>query len=347
MRNYHLALLSLCCAAIACTLTAPRPAATLQPGADAPSATECPAPRKLEPGEQWTDPSPHRCGYVTVNGVRLHYLDWGGSGEPLVLLHGLGTTAHVFDDLAPQLTYRFRVVALTRRGHAESDHPENGYTIQQTTADLLAFLDALGIERAYLVGHSLGAAEATRLAIEHAHRVQRIVYLDGLPDWTDADAVLDQDPAMRPPPGDAFRSLETHRAWLQRVFYGFWTPALEADFRYSRPNPAANAALMEDAFTLAPEYDGLQVPSLAIVATHSLANAYPWLLEPGVDPQERQRAQDYLDQIYNPWRLARAEHFRREAPSGEVLVLEGSHYIHNSNPEEVARAVRAFLLDPS
>ena len=56
----------------------------------------------------------------------------------IVLLHGLGTTAHTFDDLAPRFTDRFRVFALTRRRHAESDHPEGGYTIAETT-DVLGF----------------------------------------------------------------------------------------------------------------------------------------------------------------------------------------------------------------
>jgi len=323
--------------------THPLGAATVWTGSSAPTTAECPAPRKLDPGERWTDPSPHQCGYVVVNGVRLHYLDWGGSGEPLVFLHGLGGTSHVFDDLAPRLTDRFRVLALTRRGHAESDHPENGYTIRQTTADLLAFLDTLGIDRAHVVAHSIGGAEATRLGIEHPDRVRRIVYLDGLPDWTQVDLILGPESPEKPAPGDAFRSVGTHRAWLQRVFFGFWTPALEADFRYSGPNPDANAALMKDAFSTAPEYDRLLVPTLAIVATNSLATGFPWLTEPGADPQERRQALDYIDRIFNPYQLRRAEYFRQRAPYGEVQILEGTHYIQDSHLDEVTRAVRAFL----
>lgn len=343
MRMRYVVLLGLCWAAAACSSAVHQPAAAAQTSSATAAGSECAAPRKLEAGEQWIDPSPHRCGFVTVNGVRLHYLDWGGSGEPLVLLHGLGMTAHVFDDLAPRLTDRFRVMALTRRGHAESDHPEAGYTIAQTTADLLAFLDALAIERAHLVAHSLAAAEATRLAMTHPERVGRIVLLDGLPDWTGIESVIEQDPISRPPPGDAFRSVQTHRQWLQRAFYGFWSPALEADFRYARPNRVANAALMEEAFAMAPEYDRLRVPVLAILAQTTLAYSYPWLAEPGADPRERQRAQQYLDQVSNPWTLARAERFRREMPHAEVLVLEGSHHIHVSHLEEVIRAVLGFL----
>ena len=338
----HLAALAVPAVLLAC---APG-AAAARPGPSSVEPSACAAPRKLEPGESWRDPSPHRCGSVTVNGVRLHYLDWGGSGEPLVLLHGLGTTSHVFDDLAPRLTDRFRVIALTRRGHAESEHPEGGYTIEQTTADVLAFLDTLGIRRAHVAGHSLGGAEAMRLGVEHPDRVRRIVFLDGLPDWTDVESIDGHDEPRRPPPGDAFRTVAGHREWLRGAFYGFWTPALEADFRYSGPNPAANAALRGDAFARAPEYARLRVPVLAIVALNTMATAFPWLAAPGADPEARRRADTYLEQVFNPYQQRRADRFRANTPDGEVLLLEGSHYIQNSNADAVVRAMRRFLLQP-
>ena len=59
--------------------------------------------------------------FVILDGVRFHYLDWGGDGDPLLLLAGLGCTAHVFAELAPHLSDRFRVLALTRRGHGLTD----------------------------------------------------------------------------------------------------------------------------------------------------------------------------------------------------------------------------------
>ena len=59
--------------------------------------------------------------FVTLEGVRFHYLDWGGDGDPLLMLAGLGCTAHIFAELAPHLTDRFRVLALTRRGHGLTD----------------------------------------------------------------------------------------------------------------------------------------------------------------------------------------------------------------------------------
>jgi len=77
--------------------------------------------------DNWIDKSPHRTGFITVNRVRLHYLDWGGSGETMLFLHGLGDTPHIFDNLAPKFTNQFRVLGLTRRGHGQSENPETGY----------------------------------------------------------------------------------------------------------------------------------------------------------------------------------------------------------------------------
>src|SRR5690349_13742617 len=75
------------------------------------------------------DRSPHREGFVRRDGVLLHYLDWGGSGPPLVLVPGRGENAHVFDDLAPRLVPRYRVVALTRRGYGQSGRPVTGFDV--------------------------------------------------------------------------------------------------------------------------------------------------------------------------------------------------------------------------
>ena len=69
----------------------------------------------------WHDSSPHKVRFVTVDkDVKSEVLDWGGTGPPLVLLSGLGNTAHVFDDFAPKLTAAYRVYGITRRGYGAS-----------------------------------------------------------------------------------------------------------------------------------------------------------------------------------------------------------------------------------
>jgi pimeloyl-ACP methyl ester carboxylesterase len=64
---------------------------------------------------------------VTANGVRLHYVEWGGSGDVLLFLTPLGASAHEFDDFAPEFTDHFRVLGVTRRGQSPSERPPSGY----------------------------------------------------------------------------------------------------------------------------------------------------------------------------------------------------------------------------
>ena len=91
----------------------------------------------------WRDPSPHRTRFVTVDSsVRLEVLDWGGSGRPIVLL-GCYLSAHVYDDIAPKLTDRFRVYGITRRGLGASDKPASGYSVQRSADDVVEVLESL------------------------------------------------------------------------------------------------------------------------------------------------------------------------------------------------------------
>ena len=77
----------------------------------------------------WQDPSKHEVQFVAVeDGVRLEVLDWGGSGRPIVLLAGLGFSAHVFDGFAEKLTDTYHVYGITRRGYGASSRPKSGYT---------------------------------------------------------------------------------------------------------------------------------------------------------------------------------------------------------------------------
>jgi len=67
----------------------------------------------------WTDTAAHKSAFVTVNGIRMNYLDWGGNKPVLILIHGFQDNPHVFDDLAPAFTDHFRVIAYARRGHGD------------------------------------------------------------------------------------------------------------------------------------------------------------------------------------------------------------------------------------
>ncbi len=74
--------------------------------------------------------------FVNINGIRLHYLDWGGKGSTLIFLTGMGSSAYIFNKFAPRFNDKFRVLALTRRGQGDSDYPETGYDADSLTEDI-------------------------------------------------------------------------------------------------------------------------------------------------------------------------------------------------------------------
>lgn len=115
---------------------------------------------------------------LQANGLRLHYLDWGGAGPPIVLVHGLRDQAHEWDPLAPALTPLGRVLALDQRGHGESDTPASGYAPDDFASDLAAFCDALALDRPIIIGHSLGGRVAYHFAAAYPERLRALVLVD-------------------------------------------------------------------------------------------------------------------------------------------------------------------------
>jgi len=186
-------------------------------------------PFALKAESEWIDRSPHKSGFLTANKVRLHYLDWGGKGQAILFLHGLGDTAHIFDDLAPKFTNQFRVLGLTRRGHGQSEKPAEGYDTATLVEDIRQFLDGLKIERVVLVGHSLAGDELTRFAGDHSDRVVKLVYLDAAHDRADLLEIMKQAPPELSPATTDMASLDSFRRWVSRM--SFWSEACEANLR--------------------------------------------------------------------------------------------------------------------
>jgi pimeloyl-ACP methyl ester carboxylesterase len=190
--------------------------------------------------------------FAVLDGARLHYIDWGGTGEALVFVPGLGSSAHAFDDFAPRFTDRFRVVALTPRGMGDSEQTPSGYDTASLAEDVRALLDELHLPKATVVGHSFAGEVLTCLAARHPDRIARLVYLDAAYDHARALPLL---PSMTPPPPpppkpskEETSSPAAFAAYLQRTF-GMRMPdaeveklaALEADdrarFRAEVPHP--------------------------------------------------------------------------------------------------------------
>jgi pimeloyl-ACP methyl ester carboxylesterase len=117
---------------------------------------------------------------VPGHGVRLHARDWGGTGQAVLLLHGLASNARIWDGVASRLAGAgLRVVALDLRGHGASDQPPSGYDFPSVGDDVAAALGGLGLERPVLVGHSWGANVALRFAADRPGTVAGLVLVDG------------------------------------------------------------------------------------------------------------------------------------------------------------------------
>jgi pimeloyl-ACP methyl ester carboxylesterase len=123
--------------------------------------------------------SPPASHFVRVGALRLHYLEWGAGSPVMVLLHGIGDHAHIWDPFAAKVADRFRVIALDQRGHGLSDWAiPAAYRCDDYVTDLAGLIDALGLTVVFLMGHSMGALHATRYASLRPDGVSGLIHAD-------------------------------------------------------------------------------------------------------------------------------------------------------------------------
>lgn len=117
---------------------------------------------------------------LDVNGIRLSVREWPRSGRPLLLLHGLASSSHIWDLVAPRLQRAgHRVVTYDQRGHGLSGKPSSGYGFDCVAEDAAGVIRVLRLERPVVVGHSWGANVALELAVRRPRSVAGVVLVDG------------------------------------------------------------------------------------------------------------------------------------------------------------------------
>ena len=118
--------------------------------------------------------------WAQVNGLNLHYLDWGGdtTKKPLILMHGIGGHAHMFDEFAPHMTDLWHVIALDARGCGDSDWSRGGYATQSFASDVGQFAQQLGLYPFDYYGHSQGSRIGMPLGAYYGHLVDHLVLGD-------------------------------------------------------------------------------------------------------------------------------------------------------------------------
>jgi pimeloyl-ACP methyl ester carboxylesterase len=121
---------------------------------------------------------PVRDDFIEANGLTFHYVQWGERGTSVLCIHGLTANAWCFQSIADGLSADHTVFAYDLRGRGDSDKPERGYSVPLHAADLVGIIDALGLERPVLVGHSLGALIALYFAAHYPDKLSKLVLVD-------------------------------------------------------------------------------------------------------------------------------------------------------------------------
>jgi pimeloyl-ACP methyl ester carboxylesterase len=121
------------------------------------------------PEELWAD----------IGDLKVRYLDWDGEGKPLLALHGLASSAHWYDIVAPLLRDRFHIYAPDQRGHGQTTAAPSGYDWKTLSEDLVGLLAHIGLDQVAVMGHSWGGNVATNFAANFPDRVSRLIMIDG------------------------------------------------------------------------------------------------------------------------------------------------------------------------
>lgn len=267
-------------------------------------------------------------------------MDWGGSGETILFLPGFNDSAHVYDKFAPRFTDHFHALGLTRRGVGESDKPKEGYDASTRVEDIRQFLDALGIERVILIGHSMAGDELTLFASRYPKRTLKVIYLDAAYDRT-PEGWLEglTDPTYKP-------------GMMTRMRMEALGLPGAADIHVDEMPPPDEWAILvathKAVFAFRQDYTKIQAPALAFYAVTANKN-YPsqWLPE-GADASVRAKAEAWWQEKGHALMRESVDQFRREIPHGEVVEFsDAKHYLFTGDTaDEVAAKTRSFLLTP-
>ena len=289
-----------------------------------------PATAATQSTAPWRDPSPHQVRFVTVDStVRLEVLDWGGSGRPVVFV-GCYLTGHVYDNIAPKLTDRFHVYAVTRRGIGASDHPATGYSPARRADDILEVITALKMQKPILVGNSCGGDILHTLGARNPEGVGGLMYLDAAEDPTLTMADYEQLPVDRPhlparvgPPPAPTPFPESERRQLEE-----WPI-----------DPVIRRAIVENN-RVRPDYAHIRVPVVAVYRTTTMEQALK------DDPPKTDQERAALNQEYAAG-LAMLAKWQRDllagVPNAKIVELPGAElYMFLSNEADIIRELRAF-----
>lgn len=266
--------------------------------------------------------------FITINGLTIHYRDWGDPQlPPLVVLHGSGNAhSHSWDHIAAALAARYRVIVPDLRGHGESSWaPE--YTWQLFLEDTLNLMDALGMSQTVLCGHSLGGRVAYMLASQHPERITRLVIVE-------ADPFDPKDRGDDPPPPhiDSYVTIEdaVAEAYRRQPY---------ADKDALRREVEHGLKLLDDG-----RWTWRMDPALHSAAWRGQLNPGTRLEWPALAQIRCPSALIYG--VYSIGKLGTAAAIARAIPNCQLIEIpDAAHDLPNENPMGFISALRAFLIE--
>jgi len=271
-------------------------------------------------------------GYLTLHGLRHHYIRWGEpGGDSVVLLHGLMNNGRYWEHVATELRPRFTVYAPDLRGHGESEHAPGGYLVWAFAMDLRAFVEELDLEAFDLVAHSIGSRVAMAYARDHSHRLKHLVLADMGPQMAEAGAR-----GIRKSTGEARKApgFETEEAALD--YFAKMYPGKPRDFLMRQL--AASLVLDETSGNLVFRFD----PKINEATGRAALVEIPYLWES-------------LPHITCPTLIIRAEKSKvlsdeiarkmlEKLPNAQYEVIpDAGHQVALHQPEAFTRVVKQFL----
>lgn len=296
-------------------------------------------------------PSPAIRQFITVaKNVQLEVLDWGGTGRPIVFLAGLGFTAHDFDDFAPQLTSKYHVYGITRRGFGASSvmTPSIGnYTSDQLGDDVLAVIDALRLDHPVLMGHSIAGEELSSVGSRHPEKIAGLVYLDAgygyayfdeaHPDYTVSVNELRDKLGLLRSGISPQHTLSILEELTNNDIPRFQTAAKHQTDRLKTLPQSSGAeapiTIPEAVINGEGRYGAIHCPILAIYAL-------PHMQGDGGDPKERVAADEQDLKITG----TQADAFAAAMPQARIVrIPHANHSVWKSNGAEVLREIEGFL----
>jgi pimeloyl-ACP methyl ester carboxylesterase len=313
-------------------------------------------------GTQWKDRNLNntycKSDFVNINGIRLHYLDWGGNGQALIFLTGMGASAYIFDKFAPRFTDKFHVLALTRRGHGDSDCPETGYDADTLIKDILQFMDHLNIEKAILVGHSLAGVELTHFVATYPNRTEKLIYIEALDDRRGLPEIQRQNPLRKieirrePSTPHTFEEYvtDTKRASpsIAEIWSELWDVEMSHEVKVNEDGivvermPESVAEMMfENLWNgYVPKKVDANIPTLSFYALGTLKQS-------SVYTEDQKASFDqFFQHVRNPFYMSLISEFQNRFPHAKiVLIPDGHHFCFIAQEELVSNEMRKFLLE--